>query len=153
MNRVDSVLGNAADEVVHAASLLGGRYTLVATNPPYLTRQKMSDELREHLDSHFGRGGDIAAGSRSQPWFGIAIWFGGHGVAAGMACTACVQGAPQGNSHSLPVERYRQVLGSGAFRTISGEVVTTSLSVISATPDSVGDSIAGLDVERREDSR
>lgn len=142
-----SVLGNAADEVVHAASLLGSHYCLVATNPPYLTRQKMADELREHLDSHFGRsGGDIAAAFIERS-LGLASPAGSVAMVLPLAWHA--QPAYKDLRKEV-LTRYRwnatAVLGSGAFRTISGEVVTTSLSVISAPRPSVGESIAGLDV-------
>ena len=56
-----SVLGHAADDVVHAASLLSDSYTLVATNPPYLKRASMDAELQDYIDAHHPRAkGDIA---------------------------------------------------------------------------------------------
>ncbi|ANQ69494.1 hypothetical protein [Rhodococcus sp. 008] len=56
-----AVLGNAADDVAHAAVLLGRSYTLVATNVPYLSRQKMSDELYQFvLEHHATYSGDLA---------------------------------------------------------------------------------------------
>lgn len=142
-----TVLGHAAEDVVDAATLLGGRYTLVATNPPYLTRQKMAETLRDHLDLYFGRaGGDIAAA---------------------FIMRALAMAAPDGSAamvlplawHAQPAYRELRknilennrwdltaVLGSGAFRTISGEVVTTSLSVISARLPKQGDVITAVDV-------
>ncbi|MDN5548506.1 MAG: BREX-1 system adenine-specific DNA-methyltransferase PglX, partial [Rhodococcus sp. (in: high G+C Gram-positive bacteria)] len=43
-----TVLGHAADDVIHSAGLLARQYTLVATNPPYLTRGSMDTRLREY---------------------------------------------------------------------------------------------------------
>ena len=58
----DAVLGNAVDDVVGAAGLLGGSYTLVATNVPYLGSQLQSEGLRAHIQSEFPRaGGELGA--------------------------------------------------------------------------------------------
>lgn len=142
-----TVLGHAAEDVVHAATLLGDQYTLVATNPPYLTRQKMAEALRDHLDIHFGRaGGDIAAAfimralAMAAPDGSVAMvlplaWH------AQPAYRELRKSVLENNRWSLTA-----VLGSGAFRTISGQVVTTSLSVISARPPEQGDVIAAVEV-------
>jgi hypothetical protein len=42
----------AAAGMVKAASLLAGKYTLIATNPPYLVKAKQSDLLRDYCDSY-----------------------------------------------------------------------------------------------------
>lgn len=47
--RMDAVLGHAADDVVHAAGLLGRDYTLVATNPPFLSASRQADGLRQRI--------------------------------------------------------------------------------------------------------
>lgn len=51
-----TVLGHAAADVVHSAILLAGRYTLVATNPPYLTGQNQTELLRNYLESSYPEG-------------------------------------------------------------------------------------------------
>lgn len=48
-----TVLGHAADDVLHAAGLLGRTYTFVATNPPYLQRNRMDSSLTSHIDFHY----------------------------------------------------------------------------------------------------
>lgn len=145
--QADTALGHAAEDVVHAAKLLGDRYTLVATNPPYLTRQKMAEGLREHLDTYFGRaGGDIAAAfimralTMAEPDGSVAMvlplaWH------AQPAYRELRKSILEGNRWDLTA-----VLGSGAFRTISGEVVTTSLSVISARLPTPSDTITAVEV-------
>ena len=145
--QADTVLGHAAEDVVHAAKLLGDRYTLVATNPPYLTRQKMAEGLREHLDTYFGRAaGDIGAAfimralTMAEPDGSVAMvlplaWH------AQPAYRELRKSILEGNRWDLTA-----VLGSGAFRTISGEVVTTSLSVISARLPTPSDTITAVDV-------
>ena len=50
---VAGVFGDSLLGVARAAGMLGRRYTLVATNVPYLTRQKQTDSLRAYIDSRF----------------------------------------------------------------------------------------------------
>ncbi|MFD9829257.1 hypothetical protein ACFWXB_17415 [Tsukamurella tyrosinosolvens] len=58
----DVVLGNATDDVVRAAALLDGTYTLVVTNVPYLSRQKMNADLYDFVvENHGLYSGDLAA--------------------------------------------------------------------------------------------
>lgn len=145
--QADTVLGHAAEDVVHAAKLLGDRYTLVATNPPYLTRQKMAEGLREHLDTYFGRaGGDIAAAFIMRA---LALAAPDGSVAMVLPLAWHAQPAYRELRKNI-LEHNRwdltAVLGSGAFRTISGEVVTTSLSVISARPPKQEDAIVAVEV-------
>lgn len=57
-----AVLGNAAHDVTRAAALLQRSFTLVATNVPYLSRQKMSEVLYQFVVEHHGKySGDLAA--------------------------------------------------------------------------------------------
>jgi hypothetical protein len=51
-----SVLGHATEDVVHAARMLAERYTLVATNPPFLSARRTGSILQKQLDVHFGPG-------------------------------------------------------------------------------------------------
>lgn len=53
---VAAVFGAAAEETMSAAQLLAGKYTLVATNVPYLSRGKQGEILREFLGSQFPDG-------------------------------------------------------------------------------------------------
>lgn len=46
--RTEAVLGRAADDVVHAAGLLGREYTLVATNPPFLSASRQAEGLKQY---------------------------------------------------------------------------------------------------------
>lgn len=60
-DRSDSVLGHAADDVSHAAGLLGRAYCLVATNPPYLGRPKQDDVLAQFcIENHDEARNDLA---------------------------------------------------------------------------------------------
>lgn len=51
-----AVFGEAARGLARAASLLRGRYHLVATNVPYLARGKQGDTLKDHLDQYHTAG-------------------------------------------------------------------------------------------------
>ncbi|MDP2647474.1 MAG: transposase [Desulfobacterales bacterium] len=51
-----SEMGVTAQGVAKAAQLLAGRYTLVATNVPYLGRGKQDEALKEHLQIHYPLG-------------------------------------------------------------------------------------------------
>jgi hypothetical protein len=46
-----AVFGEAARGIARAASLLRRRYTLVATNVPYLARGKQGDTLKDNLET------------------------------------------------------------------------------------------------------
>jgi hypothetical protein len=48
-----AVFGEAARGIARAASLLRRRYTLVATNVPYLARGKQGDILKDHLETYY----------------------------------------------------------------------------------------------------
>jgi hypothetical protein len=47
---VAAVFGAAAEGVLRAARLLAGKYTLVVTNVPYLTRQRQADVVRDYCE-------------------------------------------------------------------------------------------------------
>lgn len=51
-----SVLGHTADDVIHAAGILGRTYVLVATNPPFLGKRDQDEFLVNHLAEEFPEG-------------------------------------------------------------------------------------------------
>ena len=51
---VAAVFGNAALAVARAAQLLAGKYTLVATNVPYLARGKQGNSLKDFIELRHG---------------------------------------------------------------------------------------------------
>ena len=51
-----SEMGVTAQGVAKAAELLAGRYTLVATNVPYLGRGKQDEVLKEYLETQYPLG-------------------------------------------------------------------------------------------------
>ena len=51
-----AVFGEAARGIARAASFMRRRYTLVATNVPYLARGKQGDILKDHLETYYPQG-------------------------------------------------------------------------------------------------
>lgn len=120
--------GIAAKGMAKAAALLAGSYTLVATNVPYLARNKQDAKLRAFSDKRFGRSkGNLAT------------------VMVERSLQACHDGgtvavvAPQHGLLLKTYSRFREALlrdstfhfvaalGFGAFDTVSGEVVNAAL--------------------------
>ena len=144
-NQDQTVLGHAADDVLHAAGLLSGSYTLVATNPPYLQRIFMDARLQAYIDAnHPAAKADIAT-AFVERCLDLA------GTSGSIAMVS-----PQNwlflttydalRKRLLSSHRFEVVarLGSGAFRQISGEVVKVSLPVISGPAPVPGHRIAGV---------
>ena len=137
----------AAAGMARAAEILTGRYTLVVTNVPFLARGKQGTRLRKFAETHHSDAkGDIATVFASR----IFRWLGDHGTQALVT--------PQ---NWLFLTTYRKLrerllkeqtwnvvarLGSGAFETISGEVVNVALVVLSAGEAGPDWEMAGLDV-------
>ncbi|WP_205856178.1 DNA methyltransferase, partial [Phytoactinopolyspora endophytica] len=128
-----AVLGADAVGIARAATLLSRRYTLIVTNVPYLTRNKMVDILRAHLrGAHPDADGDLATAFLDRFWRLL-----GHG---GVQATVSPQNwtyltryrgfrASLLRNHGL---RLGGRLGTGAFDAVSGEVVNILLLVASA---------------------
>lgn len=130
-----AVLGADAAGIARAADLLARRYTLVATNVPYLKRANQALLLQEWLRGQFpGADGDIATAALTRCL--RMTTFGG----------AASTVTPQSWLSLRGYEKFRRNLlgeyglsiagrlGSGAFAGISGEVVKVVLTVIQLGP-------------------
>ena len=124
----DAVLGNTVDDVVGAASLLGGSYTLVATNVPYLGSQLQSESLRTFIQNEFPHAGGELGAAFVLRWAAIS--------AASTHICAVVPGQlgflrSFGDFRKDLIEeasvKMYCALGSRAFREIGGEVVQPAL--------------------------
>ena len=126
-----AVLGANAAGIARAADYLSRRYSLVATNVPYLKRANQRDDLKQYLSEVWPSArGDLATAMQAR-------W--------AIQTQACALVSPQnwltGARHrSLRQETLRSHhllviawLGAGAFRSISGEAVQPVLLII-ATP-------------------
>ena len=143
---VEAVFGSAALGVVRAAELLVRRYTLVATNVPYLARGKQGDVLRDFTKlSHEEAKADLATAfvercrSFCQP-------SGSYAVVTPQNWLFLASYSKLRDS-LLREQSWEQVarLGPGAFETISGEVVNVALIVVSNVPPDQSHAIAGID--------
>jgi len=127
-------LAVAARGVAVAAQLLARRFTLVITNVPYLLRRKQSPDLARYLEQHFGLGkNDLATAFllrlRSMR---------SHGGAAATVTPHSwlfLSGYKKLREKLLDEDEVSILarLGSGAFETISGEVVNVAVSVLANT--------------------
>ncbi|KJS33042.1 MAG: restriction endonuclease subunit M [Desulfatitalea sp. BRH_c12] len=142
-----SEMGVTAQGVAKAAELLTGRFTLVATNVPYLGRGKQDEVLKGHLETHYPLGkADLA-------------------TAFVLRCLEfCAKGGttvlvtPQNWLFLTTYTKLRQMLlenrswnvvarlGPGAFETISGHVVNVALPMITANIPDDAHTMAGIDV-------
>src|SRR5690606_2730544 len=129
----------------HAATLLARQYTLVVTNPPFLGQGRMADELKSHanlfhelakadlsttvLDRWLAKGG-----SRTSAF---VLPRNGLSLNSYRAFRAELLGSCRWNM-MVP-------LGSGAFSSITGEVVNVALGIFTARTPKHLEFIAGLD--------
>lgn len=123
-----AVLGADAASIVKAADLLSRRYTLVATNPPFLGRGAQADALRAHsLEAYRGMDADLSVTM-------VTRW----SVAAGTFTLVMPQGVLFMGAFKTTRKRWLEDheflvvarLGSGAFDAISGQVVQVALVVV-----------------------
>lgn len=140
-----SVLGHAAEDIVQAAKLLAGRYSLVSTNPPYLQRTSMEWTLQQYIDAHHARAkSDIATAFVER----CLVLAGDDGTIAVVSPQnwLLLKTYADLRQHLLDERRFDGVarLGSGAFRQITGEVVKVALSIVSAPPAATNHRIAGI---------
>lgn len=141
--RLNPVLGHAAEDAVHAAVLLAGNYTLVATNPPYLGRGQFTDELMTFVDLHFPE-------SKAD----LATVFIERCSSLGRSIAIVT---PQNWLTLTKYTSLRQLrlskstiqvvarLGPGAFREITGEVVQPALCISSTSLPTALNIIATVD--------
>jgi hypothetical protein len=138
-----AVFGAAAEGTAKAARLLAGRYSLVATNPPFLSSGKQCESLRRYL----GRSFSYAKGDLATSFLIRSLTM--ATATAMVTPSSWLYQVAYGQMRVILLERglVRLVgaLGSHGFETVSGEVVNVALCVLgpSATAKS---SIAGLDV-------
>jgi len=126
-----TVLGHAADDVMHAAGLLGRNYTLVATNPPYLSTQRMDESTAEFISDRFPRSGTELATAMLERFLPDSTGT----IAAVMPMNwLFLKSFGPLRVHLLHRSGWNAVapLGAGAFQTITGQVVQSALVLISA---------------------
>lgn len=143
--RGQSVLGHAADDVVHAAGLLARQYTLVSTNPPYLKRGSMDASLQAYVDVHHPEAKADIATAFVERCLDLLDSGGTLSVVSPQAWHLLTSYADL-RVQLLKNRRFDAVarLGSGAFRQISGQVVKVALSIISTNKAPLNHSFLGM---------
>jgi hypothetical protein len=144
---VAEIFGTAAEGVAKAARLLAGKYTLVITNVPYLSRGKQNDVLKEYCDLYHPK----AKADLATAFVERCISF-----SQVKGTTALV--TPQ---YWLFLSKYEKLripllktqrwdlvakMGAGAFQTIGGAVVNVALLILTNSIPSHEQRFAGLDV-------
>lgn len=143
----------AARGMADALAVLGERYTLIATNVPFLGRGKQVDPLKQWIETHdvdakadlatamlsramrlLARGGTTAAVT-PQNWLFLSAYSDLRGRLLTNATVNAVA-----------------MLGSRAFETITGEVVNTALIAVSAAAAQPESRFLGLDANAGKDS-
>jgi hypothetical protein len=142
-----AVFGGAVAGVLRAAQLLTRRYSLVTTNPPFLGRGKQGDTLMAHCARSYPR-------SKSD----LSICFIDRNLALSANGGTVAMVTPQTWLSLTSYSSVRKhlfarhawsfvaILGPGAFRAISGEVVNVALICATTTPPDSERDIACLDV-------
>ena len=140
-------MGITAQGIAKATELLANRYTLVATNVPYLGSGKQDEVLKGHLETYYPLGkADLATACVLR-----CLEFCSKG-----GSTALV--TPQSWLFLTTYEKLRHLLlenrswnlvarlGPGAFETISGHVVNVAMSLLTANIPIKDHIMAGIDV-------
>jgi len=145
-----SELAVTARGLVHAARILAGEFTLVATNVPYLGRGKQDDVLKEHCDRfHSDAKPDLAT-----CFVDRCLAFTTPGGTAALVTTqywVFLSTYKRLRQRLLRSIEWKMVarLGPGAFDAISGEVVNVALFVFTRLEPGEGHTLFGIDVSDR----
>ena len=141
------ILGQTVSNIVIAAGLLSKRYSLVATNVPYLQRGKQTEILMEYGDSVYPKAKTNLATLFLERCRDFTA---ARGVSALVIAQEWLFQPGYADLRREYLEEYtwRQlaILGPGAFRMISGEVVSVALLVIERDSPDTKNSFASVDV-------
>jgi hypothetical protein len=149
-----TAVGVAAQGITRAADLLAKRYSLVITNVPYLGRGKQDEPLTEYLGTHYSLGKADLATAFIQRCIAICKRNGSAALVAPQSWFFLVP--YKGLRKHLHEDRQFDMiarLGTGAFDTISGEVVNVALSIITVASPFEGHSLSTIDVSEGGDSK
>ena len=133
----DTELAVVAQGIAKAASLLAHRYTLVATNVPYLGLRKQSADLARHCERTFPNGRhDLATAFLERlcgPSAAQSAWGKTVAVVAPLSWLSMksYKALREDLLHRLRWDAVA-ALGTGAFDSLSGEVVNVGLFIVSS---------------------
>ena len=147
---VSAVFGSAALGVIRAASLLTRRYTLVATNVPYLQRGKQGDNLRNFIEHHHNRAKSDLATAFIERCRDFCETSGAYALVSPQNWLSLR--SYEHFRRSLLKEQCWQIvarLGTSAFESISGAVVNVALLIVQNNQPPEGHSVKGWDSSGR----
>jgi len=137
----------AAQGIAKAGELLGRQFVLVATNVPYLARQRQHQLTREYAERQFPEAKNELGVSMFERMFAAARP-GGAVAIVSLQTWRFLGLYERFRRHLLKIRSLNLIgqLGSGAFETISGEVVNVALAICRNNPPAGKYLIHGLDV-------
>ncbi|MDQ0863777.1 Eco57I restriction-modification methylase domain-containing protein [Arthrobacter globiformis] len=123
------VFGEAAAGIARAADYLSRKYTLIATNPPYLGRGKQAPLLNNFLGNSYPEGRADIAVAFLQRFRQLGQW----SVAVTPQHWTYLGGYSRFRESLLKQRGIRHIstLGARAFEAIGGEIVTVLLAILS----------------------
>lgn len=143
-----NVLGTTAAGLAHAADLLVREYSLVVTNPPFLSRGKQVEVLRHFSATHFDDAkADLAATFLSRF---VAFTHDGGTIAAVSPQSLLMQPRYQTFRHRLLSSTSWRIvgrLGDGAFSAFGGAVVNVLLGIFELSVAPIDHDIFVVDVQ------
>jgi hypothetical protein len=147
------VFGDTAKGVAKAARLLAGKYTLVATNVPYLGRGGQDNILKDFCDAHYPLSKADLATTFVERCRGFTRQHGGYSVVSpqGWLFLAKYESLRRDFLEHQKLEHVCR-LGTGAFKTITGQVVNVALLIFSNHPASFEHQMTGIDITSATDS-
>ena len=141
----------AAQGLAKAAELLAKQYVLVATNVPYLGRRDMDNDVKTYVDLNFSD----AKGDLATCFVERMLKLTGEGAAIGFV-------SPQSWTFATSFDAFRSHiiqnlsisslarLGSGAFETITGEVVNVGLYTLHVARPTENNRIFAIDADKQD---
>ena len=146
-------LALTARGLLDTALLLDSQYHLVITNVPYLLRRKKAEALKRYCGDHYPEARHDLATVMIERCIELSLK-GGHGVVQVVT--------PQNWLFLVQFSSFRKKLlttatwkmitrlGTGAFETISGEVVNVALLTLTASTPSNSDVMSGIDASSED---
>nr|MDP9485177.1 BREX-1 system adenine-specific DNA-methyltransferase PglX [Actinomycetota bacterium] len=146
-----AVFGEAARGIARAAALQRGRYHLVATNVPYLTRGKQGDTLKDHLETYHSAGKADLATAFVQRCADYCATGGSYALVTPQNWLF-LGSYKKLRERLLKTQSWNLIvrLGARAFETIGGEVVSVTLLTLNNTSPADDRLMTGLDVSNRK---
>lgn len=143
----DAELAVVAQGIARAAAMLGNRYTLIATNVPYLNKGKQAQALKDYCEHvHHDARNNLACAFGDR-----ALRLARRGTVAVVTISEMLFQKRHTHFRTRLLRECRWAilarLGTGAFETISGEVVNVCLAVLDTRAPERDSHFAAVDAQ------